>query len=219
VKLKFKTAYVLAVSIFAMATLIGYSLLFPERITAFIEKPDFYLHAKFVHIVAVTLFFANTVIGTIWETRSLLSKDPAAIRYTYETVLFLDAVFTAPLILVSVCSGIMLGTILGGVWSIGWLSIAFSLFLLSGVLWCVADIPSQYKMKKLFKVLDPKSTELPKPVSRLLWFRMGINLVSIVPLLFIFFLMVFKPDVPTVASILGLKPSVALTQPAGNVNE
>ncbi len=183
-----------------MAVLIGYALLCPQQFLAFIERPDLYIHAKFIHILSVTLFFANAVIGTIWETRSLLTKNPEIIRYTYKTVIWLDAVFTAPLILLAVLSGIMLGTVLGGVWTMGWLSVAFSLFLFSGAIWVMCDIPSQYKANRLFETVKPGATDLPAALTRLLWWRMGLNLSTILPLLFIFFLMVHKPEMRKVSS-------------------
>ncbi len=195
-----KTKHILYFNISIMALLIVSALLFPAGFKAMLEKPDFYLHAKFIHILAVTLFFGNTVIGTIWEVRSLVSGRPEIIRYTFKTVAWLDAVFTAPLIIVSVVSGIMLGTILGGVWSMGWLSISFLLFLLSGLVWIVADIPSQYRMNRLFEALQPGCESLPPELKRLLWRRMGINFMGSAPLLIIFFLMVHKPEMPLVVS-------------------
>jgi len=192
----------LGLYISVMGLLIVLGLLFPKPFLSFFEQPDYYLHAKFVHILCVTMFFANVVIGTLWETRSLLSGRPEVIKFTYDTVTWLDAVFTAPLILLSILSGIMLGTILGGVWTIGWLSIAFCLFLASGVFWIVADIPTQYRVNKLFLRVESGAQTLPRDLTRLLWLRMGINLISIAPLLLIFFLMIHKPDLPKVSSLL-----------------
>lgn len=195
-----KTKHLLGFYLTVMAVLLVWGLCFPQTFLALMEQPDFYLHAKFFHILSVTLFFANVVIGTVWETRSLLSKKTEIIRYTYKTVTWLDAVFTAPLILVSVLSGIMLGTILGGVWNIGWLSVAFSLFLFSGAVWLVADIPTQYQVNKLFASVAPGEQTLPPRLMKLLWFRLGINCFSVIPLLIIFVLMIHKPEVPKVAS-------------------
>jgi len=144
------------------------------------------------------------VIGTIWETRSLLNGRPEIIRYTYHTVVWLDAVFTAPLILISVLSGIMLATILGGVGEIGWVSNALLLFLLSGVVWISADIPTQYRIKRHFEALAGDCRELPRPLRRLLWWRMAISAAGTLPLLVIFYLMIHKPALPTVAAWLGL---------------
>lgn len=179
-----------------MVVLIGYGLIQPKQFTTFLERPEFYLHAKFFHILSVTLFFANTVIGTIWEIRALLTKQPEIIRHTYSTVTWLDGVFTAPLIIVAVMTGIMMGTVLGGVWSIGWLSTAFLLFLSSGAVWIVADLPSQYKIKALFKTVPAGAATLPAELTRLLWRRMAINFLGFAPLLVIFFLMIHKPEIP-----------------------
>jgi uncharacterized membrane protein len=199
-----KTKPFLFLSLFLMAGLIVYGLAFPDSFEGLLRKPEFYIHAKFLHILCVTLFFANAIIGMIWETRSLLTGDPKIVQHTYNTVVWIDAMFTAPLILLSVVSGIMLGTILGGVWTIGWVSISFVLFFLSGLIWVVADIPTQYKVKAQFKKLAPDASELTPELRRLLWQRMGISLVGTVPLFVILYLMVHKPDLPKVAKLLGL---------------
>ena len=188
-----------------MAGLLAFAHFFPEPFRNLLNHDDWYLQAKFVHVVSVTLFFANVIIGTIWEWRSLRSKREEIIRYTYQTVTWLDAVFTAPLVILAVISGIMLATILGGVWNIGWVSTAFSLFLLSGMLWIIADIPTQYLVKRLFASMENGACSIPLRLTRLLWLRMLINLVSIVPLTFIFYLMVNKPEMPTVGRWLKFK--------------
>lgn len=186
-----------------MGLLLALGLLFPKAFTSFVERPELYLHVKFLHILSVTLFFANTVIGTLWEIRSLQSKKPEIIHHTYKTVLWLDSVFTAPLILVAVLSGITLGTILGGIWSMGWLSLAFCLFLLSGLVWLSADLPNQHKINRLFRELPEGATALPRDLERLLWRRMAINFMGFAPLLIIFFLMIHKPDLPRAAQWFG----------------
>ncbi len=177
-----------------MALMIILGLLFPLAFKAAFSRPELYLHAKFFHILSVTLVFANAVIGTLWETRGLLSRRADIVRYTYQTVTWMDSVFTAPLIVVSVLSGILMGTNLGGVWSLGWLSIAFVLFLFSGVIWVVLDIPTQHRVNKLFKSLSESAEVLPSEITKLLWFRLGVNLFSLVPLIIIFILMIHKPD-------------------------
>ncbi len=174
--------------------MIGLSLAFPRAVETLFAQPDFYRHAKFIHILTVTLVFSNAVIGSLWELRALLNGRPEIVRYTYEHVVWLDAVFTAPLIIIAVTSGIMLGTILGGVWSMKWLAVAFSLFLFSGAIWLLLDIPSQYQAKKLFAAMESGATVLPAKLSRLLWGRMALNAFTLVPLLIIFYLMVHKPD-------------------------
>ena len=196
-----KTKRLLFFYLSIMFALILCGLIFPEEFTALLKHPEFYIHAKFIHILCVTLFFANAVIGMIWETRSLLSNDLNAVRYTYQTVVWLDAIFTAPLIIISVMTGIMMGTILGGIWSIGWLSIAFTLFLLSGLVWVLADIPTQYQVKREFKSIPDDVREIPDRLRRLLWRRAGISFLGTAPLLVIFYLMVHKPALPKVSEL------------------
>jgi uncharacterized membrane protein len=185
-----------------MAMLLGAALLFPAQFTSLLKHPELYLHVKFLHILSVTLFFANTVIGTIWEVRSLQTKRPEIIEHTYKTVTWLDGVFTAPLILVAVLSGITLATILGGIWSSGWLSAAFLLFLLSGLVWVTADLPNQHRVNHLFKTLPTGTKSLPPELTRLLWWRMAVNFFGFAPLLVIFFLMIHKPEIPAFFSFL-----------------
>ncbi|HEU4411840.1 MAG TPA: DUF2269 family protein [Polyangiaceae bacterium] len=100
------------------------------------------------------------------------------------------------LILLAVLSGLTLATALGGLFSIGWLTVAFGLFLFSGLVWVVADIPTQYRVKRLFAALPPGEGALPPELSRVLWLRLGLNLFAVVPLLVVFLLMVHKPDLP-----------------------
>ncbi len=189
-----KTKPLLISQLGLMAGLIVAALVWPQAFLTFIKRPELFIHAKFLHVLTVTLFFANAVIGTIWETRSLMTNSPEIIRHTYKTVIWLDAVFTAPLILVAVLTGIMLGTIMGGVWSMKWLALAFSLFLFSGALWVALDIPTQYKTKRLFELVPADAKALPAELTKLLWIRLGINLFTILPLLVIFYLMVHKPE-------------------------
>lgn len=189
-----KTSLSLKICLVLMGGLIGFGLLFPATFKNMFSHPEVHLYAKFFHILSVTTVFANALIGTLWETRGLLSKRGEVIRYTYQTVTWMDSVLTAPLILIAVVSGVLMATNLGGVWTLGWLSIAFVTFLFSGIVWVVLDIPTQYRVNKLFNGLDTKSDILPSQLMGLLWFRLGVNIFSLLPLIAIFVLMIFKPE-------------------------
>lgn len=188
-----------------MGVMILVGLLIPEQFKSFFSHPEMHLYAKFAHILSVTLVFANAVIGTLWETRGLLSRRSEVIRYTYETVTWMDSVFTAPLVLIAVASGILMATNLGGVWGIGWLSCAFVIFLVSGVVWVCLDIPTQYRVNRLFSELPKSSESLPRQIIKLLWFRLGMNVLSLFPLILIFFLMIFKPEIEPVQNLFKLR--------------
>ena len=197
-----KTKYVLYVFLAIMAGLIAFAVFFKAEFIALLNRPALRGHALFVHIAAATLFFANAAVGMIWEKRSLASGSKEVVLHTYTTVAWIDARFSSPLIILSLVSGLMLAFMLGDLWAVGWLSTAFVLFMLSGLFWIVSDIPTQYKVKRLMASLkdSPEADDqaLPGELVRLLRLRWWISLGGVVPLVAVFALMVYKPDLPAV---------------------
>ncbi|HUW69238.1 MAG TPA: DUF2269 family protein [bacterium] len=188
-----KTRLVLIGSLTIMAGLIIFAAFFKEAFIALLYRPALHPHVLFVHIVATTLFFANAVLGMLWESRSLASGRRDVILHTYSTVAWLDAHLSSPLIIISVMAGLMLSFLMGDPWQIRWLSTSFLLFMLSGVFWIVSDIPTQYKVKRLIASLDPADETLPVELTRLLKLRLWISLAGVAPLVVVFVLMVYKP--------------------------
>jgi len=197
-----KNKYVLTGLLVVMAGMIAFALFFKDDFIALLDQPALYDHARFVHIVATTLFFANAVVGMIWERRSLVSGRKDMILHTYSTVAWLDARFSSPLIIISVVAGLSLSFSMGDLWQIGWLSVGFVLFLLSGLFWVASDIPTQYKVNTLMAQLDPADPALPEDLTRILRLRWWISLAGVAPLVIVFALMVYKPAIPAVASLL-----------------
>ncbi len=195
-----KTKYILFVSLTIMAGLIAFALFFREEFIAVLNQAALHSHALFVHVTAASLFFANAVVGMLWEMRSLASGRKEVILHTYATVAWLDARFSSPLIVLSLVAGLSLSFMMGELWEIGWLSLGFLLFLLSGLIWIASDIPTQYKVKRLMANLDPDDPSLPEELLRLLKLRWRIGLAGVAPLVIVFILMVYKPDIPTLAS-------------------
>lgn len=196
-----KTKPVLYIALAIMAGLIVFALFSRDTFIALLYRPELSGHALFVHVLATTLFFANAVLGMAWENRSLASGRKDVILHTYSTVAWLDARLSSPLIILSVVSGLMLAFVMGDLWQIGWLAAGFMLFMLSGVFWVVSDIPTQYKVKHLLATLDPAAEELPAELTRLLKLRWWISLAGVVPLVVVFVLMVYKPDIPAPATL------------------
>ncbi|MBW6462970.1 MAG: DUF2269 domain-containing protein [Firmicutes bacterium] len=197
-----KSKYALVGFLAIMAGMIGFAVLFQETFITLLKHPVMYSHARFLHIIAVTLFFANAVVGILWEQRSLASGSKEVILHTYNTVAFLDSHFSSPLIILSVLGGLSLSFNTGELWQIGWLSVSFLLFILSGIFWTASDIPTQYKIKQLMSSLKPEDQTLPDELIRLLKMRLWISLAGVVPLLIIFILMVYKPEITAVAEWL-----------------
>ena len=191
-----KTKHVLSVFLALMAGLVLFAVFFPTELKGLLDQPALSGHALFVHVVSTTLFFGNAVVGMLWEARSLKSGRKEVFLHTYATVSWLDARLSSPLIVLSVVSGVTLSVILGDLWQIGWLSLGFALFLLSGLVWVLSDIPTQYRVKKLVAGLDPEDQGLPPELTRLLRLRWWISLAGLVPLAIVFALMVYKPELP-----------------------
>jgi len=196
-----KTKYILVFFLLLMAGLILFAVFFRAEFIALLNQPAMYSHVRFIHIIAVTLFFANAVIGIIWESRALASHRKEIILHTYGTVSWLDARLSSPLIIVSVISGIMLSIIKGDMMKTGWLSWGFMLFLLSGLLWVITDIPTQRKINMLMEKLDPSEESLTPELYRLLRIRLWVSLGDILPLVIVFILMVYKPDIPVLGAL------------------
>ena len=190
-----KSKTILIIFLLIMAAMIFFGITFYNEIKALLNRSSLYPHVLFVHILSVTLFFANAVVGMLWELKSLASGRKEIIFHTYNTVTWLDARFSSPLIIVSVTTGIILSLILGDIWKIGWLFLAFLLFLFSGLVWIISDIPTQYKVKKLTSEVDPAAEVIPEELMRLLKMRLWISLTGVIPLIIVFILMVYKPEI------------------------
>ncbi len=197
-----KTKFVLFGFLAIMAGMIGFAIFFQEAFIDLMKHPALSGHARFLHITAVTLFFANAVVGILWEKLSLASGSKEVILHTYNTVAFLDSRFSSPLIILSLLGGLSLSFRMGELWQIGWLSVSFLLFLLSGIFWIATDIPTQYRIKKLISSLKPEDQTIPDELTRLLKLRLWISIVGVVPLVIVFILMVYKPEITPVADWL-----------------
>jgi len=193
-----KTKRVLVFFLSLMVGMVVLALAFSDQLNELFDSPALYRHVRFVHIAAATLFFANAVVGILWERRSLASGRPAVIVHTYDTVTWLDARFSSPMIVVSIVAGIMLSVMLGDMWQIGWLSSAFLLFVFSGVVWVGSDIPTQYKIKRHIAGVDADAQALPPELTRLLTLRLWISTAGVLPLVAVFVLMVYKPEITPV---------------------
>ena len=191
---KDKSKTILYIFLLIMAAMIASGIIFYSEIRELLSNSPLYPHALFVHVLSVTLFFANAIVGILWESRSLSSGRKDIILHTYDTVAWLDARFSSPLIIISVFSGVILTLILGDIWEISWLLVAFILFMLSGAIWIISDIPTQYRIKELTASIDPSSDVIPDELMRLLKLRLKISLVGVIPLIAVFFLMVYKPN-------------------------
>ena len=212
-----KTKIYMGINLGIMVGFIIYTIIFPETLKILLTHKKLYLPIRFIHIISATLFFSNAVIGMLWEAKCLVTRDPNIIRHTHDTVSFYDARFSTPMIIISLITGIMLGYLKGQgeILSVGWLVVSFSLFILSGIVWAAADIPTQYKVKRLTETLEPDAKEMPDELMRLLWLRMKIGLAGTLPLLAVFIINVYQPvAMQKVSNWLGYSDGIPEMMPA-----
>ena len=185
-----------------MAAMILTAIFFKEDFLSLMQQPLIQKHARMLHIAAATIFFANAVVGMIWERRSLATGNKQIVLYTYQTVTLLDTLLSSPLIILSLIGGLSLSFRIGELMQIGWLSVGFLLFLLSGLVWVITDIPTQYKVKRLIASIQPEDQALPAELIRIMKLRWWIGIAGVLPLVAAFVLMVYKPDMTAVADWL-----------------
>jgi len=193
------TKVILIVSLVIMAAMIVSAVFFKEGFLSLMQLPMIQNHARMMHIAAATIFFANAVVGMIWERRSLATGNKQIVLFTYNTVTLLDSMLSSPLIIFSLIGGLSLSVRLGELMQIGWLSVSFLLFLLSGLVWVITDIPTQYKVKQLIAGIQPEDQTLPAELVRIMKLRWWIGIAGVLPLVVAFVLMVYKPDMMAVA--------------------
>jgi uncharacterized membrane protein len=193
------TKILLLIYLVVLAGISIFALVFTDVLLDFLFQPSISKHILFLHILSVTLFFSNAIVGIIWELKSLISGRKEIILHTYETVSWLDIRFSSLMIVFAVVTGILLTFMMGNIWEIGWLSWSFMLFMLSGLIWAIGDVTTQRKIKTMMKEMAPEASVLPWELVKLLKLRMWISLADVVPLLLVFILMVYKPGLPAPA--------------------
>jgi len=184
-----------------MVSMIGFALMNRDTFIAILSHPAIANHARFLHISAATLFFGNAIVGMLWEKQSLSSGSKEVILHTYKTVAYLDSSFSSSLIILTLVGGLSLSFRMGDMWQIGWLSVSFLLYIFSGFVWIISDIPTQYKVKRLISELKAEDQDLPDELIRLLNLRWWISMCGVLPLVIIFLLMVYQPDITAVADL------------------
>lgn len=147
----------------------------------------------FLHILGVVLFIGNIVVTAVWKVLADRTKSPAVVAFAQRLVTTTDIAFTAPGVILIIVSGQVMADDLGGVFGgPEWLTIGWSLFIASGVIWLGALVPIQVMQARLARRFASEAV-VPQRYWRLstLWSVFG-ALATILPLAALYF-MVFKP--------------------------
>ncbi len=146
-----------------------------------------------LHIVGVVLFLGNILVTAVWKLLADRTRDPAVVAYAQRLVLITDVAFTATGVVLILVSGQVLAEDFGGVFGPTWLTLGWSFFIASGVIWLTVLIPIQLRQWRLSRGFRSDG-EIPDRYWRLsrLWAIFGAR-ATVLPFVNVY-LMVFKPD-------------------------
>ena len=147
-----------------------------------------------LHILGVVLFLGNIVVTALWKTLADRTRNPPVVAYAQRLVTVTDIAFTATGAALIIVSGQVMAREFGGVFGGPfWLTLGWSLFIASGVIWLALLVPIEVMQERLARGFRNAPT-IPDRYWRLsrLWAVFG-AIATVLPL-FNLYLMVFKPD-------------------------
>ena len=147
-----------------------------------------------LHILGVVLFLGNIVVTAVWKMLADRTRNPPVVAYAQRLVTVTDIAFTATGAALIVVSGQVMAREWGGVFGGPlWLTVGWSLFIASGVIWLVLLVPIEVMQERLARSFRD-APAIPGRYWRLsrLWAVFGV-IATVLPLLNLYF-MVFKPD-------------------------
>ena len=146
-----------------------------------------------LHILGVVLFLGNIIVTAVWKMLADRTRNPPVVAYAQRLVRITDIVFTGTGVVLIVVPGQVLSGDYGGVFGPLWLTLGWSLFVASGVIWIGVLVPIQFMQERLARRFADGGT-IPDRYWTLgrYWAIFG-TVATILPL-FNLYLMVFKPD-------------------------
>jgi uncharacterized membrane protein len=102
-----------------------------------------------LHVLGVVVFLGNLIVTAVWKTIADHTRDPSVIAYAQRLVTITDVSFTATGAALITISGFVLADDWGGVGGPIWLTVGFSLFAATGVIWIAVLIPIQIQQARL----------------------------------------------------------------------
>ena len=147
-----------------------------------------------LHIFGVVLFLGNIIVTAVWKMLADRTKNPPVVAYAQRLVTVTDVAFTATGAVLIIVAGQVMAGEFGGVFGGPlWLTLGWSLFIASGVIWLAVLIPIEVMQERLARSFRD-APAIPDRYWRLsrLWAVFGV-IATVLPL-FNLYLMVFKPD-------------------------
>jgi uncharacterized membrane protein len=146
-----------------------------------------------MHIIGVVFFLGNILVTAVWKMLADRTRDAAVVAFAQRLVLTTDVAFTATGVVLILVSGQVMAEDFGGVFGPTWLTIGWSFFIASGVIWLTILVPIELKQARLAREFRGGGA-IPDRYWRLstLWAVFG-GIATVLPFINVF-LMVLKPD-------------------------
>ena len=106
---------------------------------------------KTLHVLCACLFLGNVVVSGIWAAMAERTRNHAIIQFSNRLVLITDMMFTATGAIGLVWTGHLMAARFGGESAHPWISLSYTLFGLSGLIWLLVLVPIQLKQRQLLK--------------------------------------------------------------------
>ena len=145
-----------------------------------------------LHILGVVVFLGNIVVTALWKMFADRTREPIVVAYAQRLVTVTDFAFTATGAALILVSGHAMAGRFGGIDGPLWLTLGWSFFVASGVIWLAVLVPIQIAQSRLARGFRDGSP-IPRRYWRLstLWAAFG-AVATALPLANLY-LMVFKP--------------------------
>lgn len=147
-----------------------------------------------LHILGVVVFLGNIIVTAVWKMLADRTRNPPVVAYAQRLVTVTDIAFTATGAVLIIVAGQVMAPEWGGVFGGPlWLTLGWSLFIASGVIWLALLVPIEVMQERLARSFR-NAQEIPDRYWRLsrLWAAFG-AIATVLPLLNLY-LMVFKPE-------------------------
>jgi uncharacterized membrane protein len=154
-------------------------------------QPNMYQATKFLHLFGVAIFVGNMTVGPAWFYLAVQKKDLEFLKYANKTLQITDILFTIPGIALTVISGLFLASSYGGTPKQAW--IFYAVFLL--IFMYLLSVPLVILQEKIYQSAEKTPLDWEKVHKLALQWGLYGTIVMAAPF-FIFYLMVFKPQLP-----------------------
>ena len=109
-----------------------------------------YLVLKFLHVVAVIVFFGNITTGLFWYAHAARTREPRLLAHAMDGIIRSDRLFTVPAVVGIIVTGVAVA-IYGHhpILRTGWIAWTLLLFAVSGLIFMVRVAPLQRQLRAL----------------------------------------------------------------------